>query len=36
LLSIDEKGHVKRELDWAQVSGGRALPLGTAATALAR
>ena len=33
LLSIDEKGHVKRELDWAKVSGGRALPLGTAATA---
>lgn len=36
LLSIDEKGHVKRELDWAKVSGGRALPLGTAATAAAR
>ena len=36
LLSIDEKGHVKRELDWAKVSGGRALPLGTAATASAR
>lgn len=36
LLSIDEKGHVKRELDWAQVSGGRALPLGTAATASAQ
>ncbi|MBL8266718.1 penicillin-binding protein activator [Steroidobacter sp.] len=33
LLSIDDKGHVKRELDWAKVSGGRALPLGTAATA---
>ena len=33
LLSIDEKGHVKRELDWAKVSGGRALPIGTAATA---
>ena len=33
LLSIDEKGHVKRELDWARVSGGRALPIGTAATA---
>lgn len=36
LLSIDEKGHVKRELDWAKVSGGRALPLGTAATASMR
>ncbi|HWK48452.1 MAG TPA: penicillin-binding protein activator, partial [Steroidobacter sp.] len=36
LLSIDEKGHVKRELDWAKVSGGRALPLGTAATASVR
>lgn len=33
LLSIDEKGQVKRELDWAQVSGGKARPLGTAATA---
>lgn len=36
LLSIDEKGHVKRELDWAKVSGGRALPLGTTATASVR
>lgn len=36
LLSVDEKGHVKRELDWAQVSGGRALALGTTATASAR
>ncbi len=33
LLSIDEKGHIKRELDWAQVSGGKATPLGTTATA---
>ena len=33
LLSIDESGHVKRELDWAKVSGGRAVPLGTVATA---
>lgn len=33
LLSVDEHGHIKRELDWAKVSGGRALPLGTAATA---
>ncbi|WP_129642245.1 penicillin-binding protein activator [Peristeroidobacter agariperforans] len=36
LLSVDEQGHVKRELDWAKVSGGRALPLGTAATASAQ
>jgi outer membrane PBP1 activator LpoA protein len=36
LLSIDENGHVKRELDWAKVSGGRAVPLGTVATAEAR
>jgi outer membrane PBP1 activator LpoA protein len=36
LLSIDESGHVKRELDWAKVSGGRAVPLGTVATAEAR
>ncbi len=33
LLSVDESGHIKRELDWAKVSGGRAQPLGTAATA---
>jgi hypothetical protein len=33
LLSIDESGHVKRELDWAKVSGGRAVPIGTVATA---
>ena len=33
LLSIDDKGHVKRGLDWAQVSGGKAAPLGSAATA---
>jgi uncharacterized protein len=33
LLSIDENGQVKRELDWAQVSGGKATPLGAAATA---
>ena len=33
LLSIDQSGHVKRELDWAKVSGGRAVPLGTVATA---
>jgi uncharacterized protein len=33
LLSIDESGQVKRELDWAKVSGGRAVPVGTVATA---
>ena len=33
LLSIDENGQVRRELDWAKVSGGRAVPLGTVATA---
>lgn len=33
MLSIDESGHVKRELDWAKVSGGRAVPIGTVATA---
>jgi outer membrane PBP1 activator LpoA protein len=35
LLSVGANGHIKRELDWAKVSGGRALPLGTAATASA-
>jgi outer membrane PBP1 activator LpoA protein len=33
LLSIDEKGQVKRQLDWAQVSGGKPMPLGNGATA---
>lgn len=33
LLSVDENGHVKRELDWAKVSGGRAVAIGTVATA---
>jgi len=33
LLSIDESGHVKRELNWAKVSGGRAVPFGAVATA---
>jgi uncharacterized protein len=33
LLSIDDKGRVHRELDWARVSEGKATPLGTAATA---
>jgi outer membrane PBP1 activator LpoA protein len=31
LLSVDDKGRVRRELDWAKVSGGRAIPLGVAA-----
>jgi outer membrane PBP1 activator LpoA protein len=33
LLSIDGKGRVRRELDWAQVAGGKPNPLSTAATA---
>lgn len=33
LLSIDDKGRVRRELDWARVSDGKATPLGAAATA---
>jgi outer membrane PBP1 activator LpoA protein len=32
LLSIDNKGRVHRELDWAQVAGGKPNPLSTAAT----
>lgn len=32
LLSIDEKGRVRRELDWARVSDGKAAPIGTTAT----
>jgi uncharacterized protein len=32
LLSVDDKGRVHRELDWARVSGGKATPLGAAAT----
>jgi outer membrane PBP1 activator LpoA protein len=32
LLSIDNKGRVHRELDWAQVAGGKPSPLSTAAT----
>jgi outer membrane PBP1 activator LpoA protein len=35
LLSIDDKGRVHRELDWARVSDGKAMPLGTTATAAA-
>jgi len=33
VLSVDDKGHVRRELDWARVSGGKPVPLGTAAAA---
>jgi outer membrane PBP1 activator LpoA protein len=33
LLSIDDKGRVRRELDWARVSDGKPMPLGAAATA---
>jgi outer membrane PBP1 activator LpoA protein len=33
LLSIDEHGRVRRELDWARVSDGKATPLGNTATA---
>jgi hypothetical protein len=36
LLSVDDKGRVRRELDWARVSDGKPLPLGTAATAATR
>jgi len=35
LLSVDSKGRVRRELDWAQVAGGKANPLSTAATTAA-
>ncbi len=35
LLSIDSTGRVRRELDWAQVAGGKPKPLSTAATAAA-
>lgn len=33
LLSIDEKGRVRRELDWARVSDGKPVPIGGTATA---
>lgn len=33
LLSIDDKGRVRRELDWARVSDGKPVPIGGAATA---
>jgi uncharacterized protein len=32
LLSVDSNGHVRRELDWAQVAGGKPNPLSTAPT----
>lgn len=32
LLSIDERGRVVRELDWARVTDGKAVPIGVAAT----
>ena len=35
LLSIDNKGRVHRELDWAQVAGGKPNPLSTAAATVA-
>jgi outer membrane PBP1 activator LpoA protein len=35
LLSVDSKGRVRRELDWAQVAGGKPNPLSTAATTAA-
>lgn len=35
LLSIDSKGRIHRELDWAQVAGGKPNPLSTAATTAA-
>ncbi len=33
LLSIDERGRVRRDLDWARVTEGKPVPLGTTATA---
>lgn len=33
LLSIDDKGRVRRELDWARVDGGKPVPIGNATTA---
>lgn len=32
LLSIDERGRVRRELDWARVTDGQPVPVGTTAT----
>jgi uncharacterized protein len=36
LLSVDEKGRVRRELDWARVSDGQATPLGTSTSTTAK
>lgn len=33
LLSIDERGRVRRDLDWARVTDGKPVPIGTTATA---
>jgi outer membrane PBP1 activator LpoA protein len=33
LLSIDDRGRVHRQLDWARVTNGQAAPIGTSATA---
>ncbi|HKE96903.1 MAG TPA: penicillin-binding protein activator [Povalibacter sp.] len=33
LLSIDDHGRVRRELDWARVTDGKPIPIGTTATA---
>jgi len=33
VLSVDDKGRVHRELDWARVSDGKAVPLAASATA---
>ena len=33
LLSVDDKGHVHRELEWARVVEGKAMPLGAATAA---
>lgn len=35
LLSVDSKGRVRRELDWAHVAGGKPTPLSTAAATAA-
>jgi hypothetical protein len=35
LLSVDSKGRIRRELDWAQVAGGKPNPLSTASAATA-
>ena len=35
LLSVDDKGRVRRELDWARVSDGKPMPIGEATTTAA-